>query len=91
VLSPNWRLGRVTWVRAYEMVPLAATWRDLIQPFSGLRTGSARHSRVNGVYTSPAEYSVTMYIFNRRDAYGVNWNATPPVVVPVGPPQSVVP
>jgi len=26
--------GGLTWVRADEMVPLAATWRDLIQPFS---------------------------------------------------------
>jgi hypothetical protein len=26
--------GGLTWVRADEMVPLAATWRDLIQPIS---------------------------------------------------------
>jgi hypothetical protein len=26
--------GGLTWLRADEMVPLAATWRDLIQPFS---------------------------------------------------------
>jgi len=26
--------GGLTWLRAEEMVPLAATWRDLIQPFS---------------------------------------------------------
>jgi len=26
--------GGLTWVRADEMVPLAATWRDLIQPLS---------------------------------------------------------
>jgi len=25
--------GGLTWLRADEMVPLAATWRDLIQPF----------------------------------------------------------
>jgi hypothetical protein len=27
-------VGRLTWLRADEMVPLAPTWRDLIQPFS---------------------------------------------------------
>jgi len=35
------RSRRLTWVRADEMVPLAPTWRDLIQPFSEMQCRNA--------------------------------------------------